>query len=52
MQIAPPFNTYGWPFSNVDYGIPGIHQQLNITLAFQLVKLWLEKVHKFSKSDI
>uniref|UniRef100_A0A1I8ED53 tetrahydrofolate synthase n=1 Tax=Wuchereria bancrofti TaxID=6293 RepID=A0A1I8ED53_WUCBA len=43
MQIAPPFNAYTWPVNKVEYGIPGIHQQLNITLAFQLVKLWLEK---------
>ncbi|EJW82171.1 FolC protein, partial [Wuchereria bancrofti] len=48
MQIAPPFNAYTWPVNKVEYGIPGIHQQLNITLAFQLVKLWLEKVHKFT----
>ncbi|KAL3990274.1 bifunctional protein FolC family protein [Acanthocheilonema viteae] len=48
MQIAPSFSAYGWPISNVEYGISGIHQQLNITLAFQLVKLWLEKVCKFT----
>uniref|UniRef100_A0A8R1TQH4 Folylpolyglutamate synthase n=2 Tax=Onchocerca TaxID=6281 RepID=A0A8R1TQH4_ONCVO len=48
MRVAPPFNAYGWPLRNVEYGIAGIHQQLNITLAFQLVKLWLEKVHKFT----
>ncbi|KAK6112551.1 bifunctional protein FolC family protein [Brugia pahangi] len=46
MQIAPPFSAYAWPVNKVEYGIPGIHQQLNITLAFQMVKLWLEKVHK------
>lgn len=52
MRIAPSFDAYGWPVSNVEYGIPGIHQQLNITVAFQLIKIWLEKVHKFSKSDM
>uniref|UniRef100_A0A0R3RF83 Folylpolyglutamate synthase n=1 Tax=Elaeophora elaphi TaxID=1147741 RepID=A0A0R3RF83_9BILA len=48
MQIAPSFNAYHWPISKVECGISGAHQQLNITLAFQLVKLWLEKLRKFT----
>uniref|UniRef100_A0A915PQD8 tetrahydrofolate synthase n=1 Tax=Setaria digitata TaxID=48799 RepID=A0A915PQD8_9BILA len=53
IYIAPPFNAYKWPLSRVQIGIPGIHQQLNISLAIQLVKLWLQKVHKFrSNSEI
>ncbi|MCP9263034.1 Folylpoly-gamma-glutamate synthetase [Dirofilaria immitis] len=50
LRIAPPFNAYGWPLHNIDCGISGNHQRLNITLAFQLVKFWLDKVHKFSLS--
>ncbi|CAG9534354.1 unnamed protein product [Cercopithifilaria johnstoni] len=48
MHVAPSFNAYDWPISDVKCGISGIHQQLNITLAFQLVKLWLEKVRRFT----
>ncbi|VDK88497.1 unnamed protein product [Litomosoides sigmodontis] len=48
MWIAPSYNAYSWPINKVECGIPGVHQQLNVTLAFQLVKLWLEKVPKFT----
>ncbi|KAK0403064.1 hypothetical protein QR680_016695 [Steinernema hermaphroditum] len=43
LLIAPSFDKYGWPSPQVETGIPGDHQSVNITLAMQLARVWLEK---------
>ncbi|TKR73054.1 hypothetical protein L596_020410 [Steinernema carpocapsae] len=44
LLLSPPFDKYEWPTRQVVTGIPGAHQSVNIALAMQLVRTWLEKV--------
>uniref|UniRef100_F1KY84 tetrahydrofolate synthase n=1 Tax=Ascaris suum TaxID=6253 RepID=F1KY84_ASCSU len=45
LRVAPSFEAYDWPCQEVEIGIPGQHQYWNVTLAMQLSKAWLERMH-------
>uniref|UniRef100_A0A0M3IX14 SCP domain-containing protein n=1 Tax=Ascaris lumbricoides TaxID=6252 RepID=A0A0M3IX14_ASCLU len=45
LRVAPSFEAYDWPCQEVGIGIPGQHQYWNVTLAMQLSKAWLERMH-------
>ncbi|KHN74839.1 Putative folylpolyglutamate synthase [Toxocara canis] len=45
LRVAPSFEAYDWPCEELEIGIPGQHQYWNITLAMQLSKVWLERIH-------
>ncbi|MFH4983640.1 hypothetical protein AB6A40_010349 [Gnathostoma spinigerum] len=43
LHVAPRFDEYDWPSDSMDFGIKGRHQYPNISLAMQLVKVWMER---------
>lgn len=44
VHIAPPYESYFFPHGNVSAGIAGDHQKINISLALQLARTWLQRM--------
>uniref|UniRef100_A0A915AHB8 Folylpolyglutamate synthase n=1 Tax=Parascaris univalens TaxID=6257 RepID=A0A915AHB8_PARUN len=46
LWVAPSLEAYNWPCQEIEIGIRGKHQYCNVTLAMQLSRTWLERMHE------
>ena len=46
---VPNISKYSFPEGNLENGLPGHHQETNLSLALQLARIWLERTGNSSK---